>query len=56
VKIHPIETGTVRIKARQRVGRGRGGMRQVNILFKEHGNLGLYEYTVALVELDRLTR
>ena len=33
VKIHPIETGTVRIKASQCVGRGHGGMRQVNILF-----------------------
>jgi glyoxylase-like metal-dependent hydrolase (beta-lactamase superfamily II) len=32
VKIHPIETGTVQIKASQRIGRGRGSMRQVNIL------------------------
>jgi N-acyl homoserine lactone hydrolase len=32
MRIHPIETGTVRIKASQRVGRGRGSMRQVNIL------------------------
>ena len=32
VKIHAIETGTVRIKASQRIGRGRGSMRQVNIL------------------------
>jgi len=33
VKIHPIDTGTVRIKASQCIGRGRGSMRQVNILF-----------------------
>ena len=32
MKFHAIETGTVRIKASQRVGRGRGSMRQVNIL------------------------
>ena len=32
MKIHPIETGTVRIKSSQRVGRGRGSLRQVNIL------------------------
>jgi glyoxylase-like metal-dependent hydrolase (beta-lactamase superfamily II) len=32
VKIHAIQTGTVRIKPSQRVGRGRGVLRQVNIL------------------------
>ena len=32
MKIHAIQTGTVRVKARQPVGRGRGSMRQVNIL------------------------
>jgi glyoxylase-like metal-dependent hydrolase (beta-lactamase superfamily II) len=32
MKIQAIQTGTVRIKPSQRVGRGRGGMRQVNIL------------------------
>jgi glyoxylase-like metal-dependent hydrolase (beta-lactamase superfamily II) len=32
VKIHPIKTGTVQIKPSQRVGRGRGVLRQVNIL------------------------
>ena len=32
MKIHAIQTGTVRIKPSQRVGRGRGSMRQVNIL------------------------
>jgi N-acyl homoserine lactone hydrolase len=31
-KIHAIQTGTVRVKESQRVGRGRGPMRQVNIL------------------------
>ena len=32
VKIHAVQTGTVRVKASQPVGRGRGSMRQVNIL------------------------
>ena len=32
MKIHAIQTGTVRVKVCQRVGRGRGFMRQVNIL------------------------
>ncbi len=31
-KIHAIQTGTVRVKESQRIGRGRGPMRQVNIL------------------------
>jgi N-acyl homoserine lactone hydrolase len=32
VKIHTVQTGTVRVKASQPVGRGRGVLRQVNIL------------------------
>jgi N-acyl homoserine lactone hydrolase len=32
LKIHAIQTGTVRVKVCQTVGRGRGSMRQVNIL------------------------
>ena len=32
MKIHAIQTGTVRVKVCQTVGRGRGFMRQVNIL------------------------
>jgi hypothetical protein len=32
LKIHAIQTGTVRVKVCQRVGRGRGSLRQVNIL------------------------
>jgi hypothetical protein len=32
LKIHAIQTGIVRVKDCQRVGRGRGFMRQVNIL------------------------
>jgi N-acyl homoserine lactone hydrolase len=32
VKIHALQTGTVRVKASQRVGRGRGSFRQMNIL------------------------
>ncbi len=32
MKVHAIQTGTVRVKVCQTVGRGRGFMRQVNIL------------------------
>jgi len=32
MKIHAIQTGTVRVKASQCVGRGRGPMRQMNIM------------------------
>ena len=32
MKIHAVQTGTVRVKASQRVGRGRGPLRQVNVL------------------------
>ncbi len=32
LKIHAIQTGTVRVKVCQTVGRGRGLMRQVNVL------------------------
>jgi glyoxylase-like metal-dependent hydrolase (beta-lactamase superfamily II) len=32
MKIHAVQTGTVRVKAGQPVGRGRGSMRRVNIL------------------------
>ena len=32
MKIHAVQTGTVRVKASQPVGRGHGSMRQVNIL------------------------
>jgi N-acyl homoserine lactone hydrolase len=33
MKIHAIQTGSVRIKSSQRVGRGRGLMRQLHVLF-----------------------
>lgn len=33
IKIHAIQTGTVRVKQSQRIGRGRGPMRQLHILF-----------------------
>jgi glyoxylase-like metal-dependent hydrolase (beta-lactamase superfamily II) len=33
MKIHGIQTGKVRIKASQRVGRGRGALRQLHVLF-----------------------
>ena len=32
LKIHAIQTGTVRVKVCQKVGRGRGPFRQINIL------------------------
>ena len=32
MKIHGLQTGTVRVKASQQVGRGRGSIRQLNIL------------------------
>ena len=32
LKIHAIQTGTVRVKEAQRIGRGRGTIRQVNVL------------------------
>jgi N-acyl homoserine lactone hydrolase len=32
MRIHAIQTGTVQVKASQAVGRGRGSMRQMNIL------------------------
>jgi N-acyl homoserine lactone hydrolase len=32
MRIHALQTGTVRVKASQPVGRGRGSMRQLNIL------------------------
>ena len=33
MNIYPIQTGTVAIKSRQRIGQGQGLMRQVNLLF-----------------------
>jgi glyoxylase-like metal-dependent hydrolase (beta-lactamase superfamily II) len=33
MKIHAIQTGTVRVKASQRIGRGSGPLRQVHVLF-----------------------
>jgi hypothetical protein len=38
MKIHALQTGTVRVKASQAVGRGRGSMRQVNILLDRSQN------------------
>ena len=32
MKIHAVQTGTVRVKASQRVGKGRGPLRQVHVL------------------------
>ena len=33
MKIHAIQTGSVRIKSSQRVGRGQGQLRQLHVLF-----------------------
>jgi glyoxylase-like metal-dependent hydrolase (beta-lactamase superfamily II) len=48
VKIHAIQTGTVRIKPSQRAGRGRGVLRQVNLLLDRSwtGPLPIYAWAV----------
>ena len=38
MKIHALQTGTVRVKGSQAVGSGRGSMRQVNILLDRSQN------------------
>jgi N-acyl homoserine lactone hydrolase len=48
LKIHAIQTGTVRIKVCQRVGRGRGSLRQVNILLDRSWTEGLPIYAWAV--------
>jgi glyoxylase-like metal-dependent hydrolase (beta-lactamase superfamily II) len=48
VKIHAIQTGTVRIKPRQRVGRGRGVLRQVNMLLDRSWTEALPIYAWAI--------
>jgi glyoxylase-like metal-dependent hydrolase (beta-lactamase superfamily II) len=48
MKIHAVQTGTVRVKASQAVGRGRGSMRQVNILLDRIWTEWLPIYTWAI--------
>ncbi len=48
LKIHAIQTGTVRVKVCQRVGRGRGIMRQVNILLDRSWTEALPIYAWAI--------
>ena len=48
MKIHAIQTGTVRVKVCQTVGRGRGFMRQVNILLDRSWTEALPIYAWAI--------
>ncbi len=52
MKIHALQTGTVRVKASQRVGRGRGVVRQVNILLDRTwtGPLPIYAWAIETEE------
>jgi hypothetical protein len=52
LKIHAIQTGTVKVKVCQRVGRGRGIMRQVNILLDRSwtDSLPIYAWAVETSE------
>jgi N-acyl homoserine lactone hydrolase len=52
VKIHAIQTGTVKVKDCQRVGRGRGFMRQVNILLDRSWteSLPIYAWAIEMAE------
>jgi N-acyl homoserine lactone hydrolase len=48
LKIHAIQTGTVRVKACQRIGRGRGPLRQLNILLDREWTESLPIYAWAI--------
>src|SRR5262249_25681310 len=48
MKIHAVQTGTVRIKPSQRVGRGRGILRQVNVLLDQPWTESLPIYAWAI--------
>ncbi len=52
MKIHALQTGTVRVKASQRVGRGRGSMRQLNILLDRSWTepLPIYAWAIETAE------
>jgi hypothetical protein len=45
MKIHALQTGTVRVKLSQRIGRGRGPMRQLHVLFDSTWTEALPIYT-----------
>jgi glyoxylase-like metal-dependent hydrolase (beta-lactamase superfamily II) len=48
MKIHALQTGIVRVKASQRVGQGRGSIRQLNILLDRTWTEGLPIYAWAI--------
>src|SRR6516164_745965 len=52
MKIHAIQTGTVRIKVSQRIGRGRGPMRLVNTLLDRSWTepLPIYAWAIETAE------
>jgi N-acyl homoserine lactone hydrolase len=52
LKIHAIQTGTVKVKVCQRVGRGRGPLRQVNILLDRSWteSLPIYAWAIETAE------
>jgi hypothetical protein len=52
VKIHALQTGTVRVKPSQRVGRGRGSIRQLNILLDRSWTELLPIYAWAIETVD----
>ena len=52
VRIHALQTGTVRVKPSQRVGRGRGSIRQLNILLDRSWTESLPIYAWAIETVD----
>ncbi len=52
MKIHAIQTGAVRVKSSQRVGRGRGPMRQLHVLFDQTWTepLPIYAWAIETAE------
>jgi N-acyl homoserine lactone hydrolase len=54
LKIHAIQTGTVRVKVCQTVGRGRGPLRQVNILLDRSWTEALPIYAWAVETPERV--
>jgi hypothetical protein len=52
VRIHALKTGTVRVKPSQRVGRGRGSIRQLNILLDRSWTESLPIYAWAIETVD----
>ncbi|HWU37372.1 MAG TPA: N-acyl homoserine lactonase family protein [Candidatus Acidoferrum sp.] len=52
MRIHALQTGTVRVKPSQRVGRGRGSIRQLNILLDRSWTESLPIYAWAIETVD----